>query len=272
MKRTAEKCTLTLLIPCYNNVEGLLRTLGSVSYQHSFAVLIVDDGSANPLQPAELKNHLPANARLFLLRNPTNQGITFSLNAGLDYIRANIPCHYIARLDAGDINMPGRLEAQTGFLEQHPEVVLCGTWCRFRGANGNSYVYRSATDDAAIRREMHRKCSFIHPTVIFRTSVLDITPYYPTQFPHAEDYAFFWTLLQQGKGAILPHILVECELTKSGISGSNRKKQLWSRLRIITTFGSPGRSIVGIFILLALIALPHSFILWVKTRSGTKLS
>lgn len=268
----AEYHDLCLLIPCFNNPSGLLRTLGSVSYQHSFAVLIVDDGSAAPLQPAELNNHLPSNARLFLLRNPTNRGITFSLNAGLDYIRANIPCHYIARLDAGDINMPGRLEAQTSLLEQNPEIVLCGTWCRFRGANGNNYVYRSATDDAAIRREMHRKCSFIHPTVIFRTSVLDTAPHYPTEFPHAEDYAFFWTLLRQGKGAILPNVLVECELTKSGISGSNRQKQLWSRLRIISTFGSPERAILGIFILLVLMVLPHSFIIWVKTRSGIKLS
>lgn len=272
MKHTAEIFTLTLLIPCYNNAQGLQRSLRSVYYPQPFAVLLVDDGSAVPLNATELSHHLPANGRLFLLRNPTNQGISFSLNKGLDYIRSEIHCKYIARLDAGDTNMPGRLEAQISFLEQYPEVVLCGTWCRFRGADGNNYVYRSATDDAAIRRELHRKCSFIHPTVIFRTSVLATTPYYPTQFPHAEDYAFFWTLLQEGKGAILPNILVECELTKSGISGSHRKKQLWSRLKIVRTFGAPGQSVLGILMLLALITLPHSFILWIKTRSNTKLS
>ncbi|MDX5435753.1 MAG: hypothetical protein LPK03_01065, partial [Pontibacter sp.] len=45
-----ELLDVCVLIPYYNNLEGLLRSLGSIKYHAGkYLVLVVDDGSATPL-------------------------------------------------------------------------------------------------------------------------------------------------------------------------------------------------------------------------------
>jgi hypothetical protein len=42
----------------------------------------------------------------------------------------------VARMDAEDVCLPDRLEAQLGFVGAHPDVVLVGTHAKYIGENG----------------------------------------------------------------------------------------------------------------------------------------
>ena len=121
-----------LLIPCYNNFDGLLLSLATiVYYPDRFMVLVVDDGSTVPVTPASIKSGININFPLFVLRNEVNKGITAALNSGLKWIEEQGAANYIARLDCGDLCAADRFYKQMDFMQSHPDVGLLGSWCVF---------------------------------------------------------------------------------------------------------------------------------------------
>jgi glycosyltransferase involved in cell wall biosynthesis len=226
-----------LLIPCYNNIEGLKKSLLSIEYDcDKHIVVIVDDGSDLPVTFESLKIQ-ECNSRVQIINLPENRGITYALNVGLDWISDNSNAKYIARLDCNDICDETRFYKQVTFLNKHPQIGLLGSWCFFKDEDSTSYIYKTPTEHDAIWKGMHFRNLFIHPTVMFRTEVLLKVGIYPYDYPYAEDYALFWKMLKATKTAILNEPLVTCAINAKGISAANRKIQMHSCRRIITNFG-----------------------------------
>jgi glycosyltransferase involved in cell wall biosynthesis len=267
MNPISDPLAFKLLIPCYNNKEGLLRSLDSVSYPPGqYGILIIDDGSEDPVSLSWFKNRLDPSVSLEILRLPVNGGITVALNTGLERIARQKGVQYIARLDCGDICTPDRFGTQVAFLDSHPEIDLVGSWCVFADpSGGSSYLYKTPTEHAGIRKGMYFRNIFIHPTVMWRASALDITGAYPSGFPHAEDYGFFQMLLHHGRGAVIPRPLVTCELNPSGISRRFRQAQLKSRIKVVRQFGeNKWLTALGVVKLLLLQIVPYSLLLTAK--------
>jgi glycosyltransferase involved in cell wall biosynthesis len=204
---------------------------------------------------------------LHLIRLPENEGITAALNTGLQWFLQNSTAPYIARLDCGDTCHPQRFQKQVTFLNTHTEVGLLGSWCTFREERtGRSYTYTTPLQHAAIIKAMHLRNVFIHPTVMFRAALLKEAGLYPFDYPHAEDYAFFWKLLQVTQGAILSENLMCCAIRQNGISFANRRKQLGSRVRVVQAFGNNVLlKRMGRLKLYILLLMPNALLLWLKT-------
>ncbi|MEJ0102854.1 MAG: glycosyltransferase [Bacteroidota bacterium] len=256
-----------LLIPCYNNIGGLTNSLISVNYYpNRFLILIVDDGSAVAINEeaidAGIKNKLPVK----VLRIDQNAGITAALNTGLLWIEKNCPVKYIARLDAGDTCGPERFFLQVNYMNAHPEVGLIGSWCIFEEKeSGKKYSYTTPLTHKAIARAMHFRNVFIHPTVIFRKTVIEKIGLYPVVYPFAEDYAFFWRIIKNEQAFMLDKFLVTCEVNRRGISFSNQKEQFKSRQRVLSTYGdSIFLKAIGLLRLKLLFILPKRLILRLK--------
>jgi len=253
-----------LLIPCYNNFEGLLNSLATVVYHSDrFMALVVDDGSKIPVTPASIRSGIRIDFPVFVLRNERNKGITEALNSGLEWIVERDMTNYVARLDCGDLCTPDRFHKQIDFMRNHPDVGLIGSWCVFEDkAKSFRYPYKTPTDHRQIKRAMHFRNVFIHPTVIFDTGLSMKVGYYPTNFQYAEDYALFYQLTKITKSHILGEFLVTCEISDTGISGKNRQEQLISRARIVMHFGtSPLFKILGILRVYFLRLLPKKLLL-----------
>jgi glycosyltransferase involved in cell wall biosynthesis len=256
-----------LLIPCYDNFDGLLLSLGTVGYHPDrFVVLVVDDGSTVPVTPASIKSGIKIDFRLFVLRNEVNKGITAALNSGLKWIEETGAARYVARLDCGDLCAPDRFYKQMDFMENHPDVGLLGSWCVFEDRTKSfQYQYKTPTRHSQIKKAMHFRNVFIHPTVIFETGLLKKVGYYPTNFIHAEDYAFFYQLIEITNSHILDEFLVVCEINDKGISLKNRQEQFASRGRIIMKYGTnPFLKIVGVLRVYALRLLPKRLVLLLR--------
>src|SRR5215470_2449775 len=104
-----EQLDFCLLIPCYNNPQGLMASLESVFYDGDrFAVVIVDDGSSVPVCAEQIKSELRNISLITVLRSEQNRGITDALNHGLQWIEEHLTVKYIARLDCGDSCHPYR--------------------------------------------------------------------------------------------------------------------------------------------------------------------
>lgn len=260
-----------LLIPCYNDEAGLVLALQTVDYsfEHCLAV-VVDDGSTQPLIARNIQENVGTGLPILVIRLVQNKGITAALNAGIDWIVANTTAPYIARLDCRDKCHGQRFRQQVEFLNGHPQVGLLGTWCRFATEDESfSYNYTTPLTHEAIKKEMHRRNVFIHPTVMFRTALVATGERYPFSFPHAEDYGFFWRLLQLTEGAVLAQYLVTCAIVQRGLSARNRQKQLQSRKRVVRAFGQKGwPTWQGLAKLNLLMLVPKAVVLQLKGRTN----
>lgn len=238
--KSFEEIDFCLLIPCYDNFNGLLVSLKSVVYPNdSFLIVIVDDGSEEVVTLERIKQEVGIKKPLVVLQNEKNLGITATLNKGLSWIEKNTNAKYIARLDCGDVCVEERFVMQVEYMEAHPETGLIGSWCQFEDKGTlEKYSYKTPVQHKDILRAMYFRNVFIHPTVMFRRLLLKQSGYYPEGFDHAEDYAFFWKLIKLKQSFIIDKVLVICELNKGGLSYRNKGKQLVTRWKVVKTFGS----------------------------------
>jgi glycosyltransferase involved in cell wall biosynthesis len=257
---------LCVLIPCYNNFDGLIDSIKSINYtENKYVVIVADDGSKETVSAERIQQKLSAFVNFKIVRSEVNCGITKALNLGLEFIYANYSPKFIARLDCGDICSPQRFYKQVTFFENHPDIHLTGTWCYFKNnQTGESYKYSTPTQHSQIKREMHFRNVFIHPTVMWRvtgTSKLK----YPEKYPCAEDYGLFYDMISKRKSAIIDEFLVTCEINHQGISILNRSTQLKSRLKVVSFYGRNRLLyLLGAAKLSFLMIIPHQFIFLTK--------
>ncbi len=254
-----------VLIPCFNNLQGLIVSLKSIYYPTlNFLVVVVDDGSVEPLDENYVSKITSKPVRV--IRMQQNVGITQALNAGLTWIVENVKTNYIARLDCDDICSKERFVKQISFLKTHSQISLLGSWCSFEDSKtGKHYLYKSPALHTSIVKDMYSRNSFIHPTVIINVAVLDKTGFYPANYEYAEDYALFWKICTISQVHILPESLVNCLLNRKGISYKNKNKQLYARLKVVRKLAPNSLyKLFGLVKLFFLLLLPKKIILQLK--------
>lgn len=192
-------------MPAYNAGPFLGAAITSLLEQSfgDFELIVVDDGSTD--DTPELLNAI-LDPRVAVLTQPKNRGYVAALERAIRIARGR----YLARQDADDLSLPGRLAAQVEFLDRHPEVVLIGAACRRVGAGGEVLAnYPAAVDDTAIRWHMLFRNAFVHSAVMLRRSALDGAGLrYDAGYAPSEDYRLWSQLLCHGRGANLPEPLV----------------------------------------------------------------
>jgi glycosyltransferase involved in cell wall biosynthesis len=115
---------VSILLPVLNGVgtvHAALRSLLSQSFD-GFEVLVLDDGSIDGTTEA-VRSVQDNRIIVQQVALGTQRGITARLNQGITVAKGK----YIARMDADDIALPGRLEAQARFLDENPDVSVVGT-------------------------------------------------------------------------------------------------------------------------------------------------
>ncbi len=223
---------IAILIPHYNNLTGLNRSLSGISNIEPVDVVIVDDGSKDKPALNDLKLSFPSINNFHLVLLEKNQGIEHALNAGLKFIVDEGTYTLIARLDCGDICKEERFKVQSDFLKENPDVHLVGSWVLWVDPDYKPlYQYELPQTHEEIKKLIYYKDPFVHPAVMFRVSSLAKTGFYPTQYIYCEDTAFFYNFIVNFKTANIPLPLVNCIIDPKGISQSKYRKQKLSRIR-----------------------------------------
>ncbi len=129
-----------------------------------------------------------------------NLGLAKSLNELIDYVLQNKNKYsYIARMDADDISYTKRIEKQVNYLQTYKNVDILGTGCEeFSSTNESIYTKILPENDSILKIELIKRCPFIHPSVMFRTSLFLDGMRYPTDTQFTEDYAFWVQLAVKG--------------------------------------------------------------------------
>jgi glycosyltransferase involved in cell wall biosynthesis len=256
--------SVAVLIPVYRNQAGLNRSLESLAAaQGKFDVLIVDDGSPQPIMaPQKLRDNIPVT----VLRLPRNQGIAAALNHGLRHILPK-GIRYIARLDSGDTVVRHRFQAQQEFMDANPRCAVVSSFIDFVDAErAHLFRYRVPTDHAGIVRRLRRNNCVMHPGSMIRASALQQAGIYREDVPGAEDYELFLRLAQRYQLAVLPEVLTNLEYSLTGLSIAGRRRQQWQRLRLQLRYFDAASiySFSGVACTLLTMAVPHESALQFK--------
>jgi len=257
-----------VLIPHYNNPEGLARSLASIDPEEQLDVLIVDDGSIHKPNESRLNSCFKANGTVYYIYLESNKGIEHALNTGLEYIVFKKVYTFIARLDCGDYCVGKRFAIQQQFFKNNPQVKLVGSNVMAIDLDG-AFLYNIIVPSKGndITHKMYLNCMFIHPTVMFKTEVLAVTGYYPLHYKSAEDYAFFFKIVKNFETANINEFLVKIEINPAGISITRRKQQVSSRIKVIKdNFYFGFYPVYGLVRSIILYYIPNSLIKYVKTK------
>ncbi|MFA9271633.1 MAG: glycosyltransferase family 2 protein [Baekduiaceae bacterium] len=111
---------MTVVIPARDRPDRLAATLASVQAQDAppATIVVVDDGSAQPLAPGA-----PGPAELHVIRHETSRGVAAARNTGI--VAARTP--WVALLDDDDLWSPAKLRLQLAAAERARADWVFGT-------------------------------------------------------------------------------------------------------------------------------------------------
>ncbi len=205
------KPEVSVIMPVYNAAPYLREAIDSIVAQtfQNWELILLNDGSTdNSLQIAQSYT----DPRIRILDSEKNHGLIYQLNRGMEAAQGR----YIARLDADDIALTGRLQRQYDYLEQHPETGLLGGFARVIGTDE---IMQHSTNREEIVIELLYRNAFIHSTVMFRKSVYrEVSGGFKEDYKHAEDY-HMWQLFALHTGvANLNEVLIQYRMHEQQVS------------------------------------------------------
>lgn len=177
----ADSELVSVIIPCYNRERYIAETVQSVLDQTwpNIELIVVDDGCTDGSRGL-LESFGTA---ITVLEHPgrVNRGQSAAINLGL----AHCSGAYVAILDSDDLFMPGKIEKQVRFLEEHPKVGLVYSNGLFIDAEGKELYPRywashqpptdpgqvlldccfNVPSNALVRRSLYAQIGFLDETL-----------------------------------------------------------------------------------------------------------
>jgi glycosyltransferase involved in cell wall biosynthesis len=203
-----------VLLPVFGKPLYISETLDSIIIQPNInkILLILDRVDEKYFKNLDLINKYN-NLSIFVSTKP---GIVNALNTGLKKSSAE----FIARIDADDIMMPGRITSQLNFLLSNPSYVCIGSSIRIFGNVRKSYIKNYHTSNAKINNHLLYQNAMAHPSVMYRrVPVLEVKGYRPL-FEGAEDYDLWFRLSKIGKLGNLREPLTKYRINSGQYSNS----------------------------------------------------
>jgi cellulose synthase/poly-beta-1,6-N-acetylglucosamine synthase-like glycosyltransferase len=181
---------VSVILPVRNGGAYLAEAVASILDQslHRLELILVNDHSDDDSIAAISRQ----DKRLCVI-DSSGRGVARAFNAGLSQARGQ----FVARMDADDVSMPNRLEVQSGFLEKHPGIDICGACVEIFSQQelaGGNLRYQQWLNNCRTPEQIHREL-FIespipNPSAMFRRDAIEkLGGYGDPDWP--EDYDLF---------------------------------------------------------------------------------
>lgn len=216
-----EEPEITVLMAIYNAAAHLREAVDSILSQTftGFEFLIIDDGSSDSSKEIILSYKDP---RIRLLRSKKNTGLTASLNKGLRKAKGK----YIARMDADDISLPGRLKIQYEVLRDNPDVGVAAGWVQVIDEQGGSLKeWSTPLQPEDIYYRLNFRNCLAHSAVMFRKDIVLESGGYNENIKRAQDFELWRRLSKVTKIRQVDRFLIKWRDHKINISNEWKKEQ-----------------------------------------------
>lgn len=217
------KKNISVVIPCYNSENSILKCLESVVRQSYpiFEVLIIDDGSTdNTCEVVSYFIHQNNLIDKLFYFKQKNSGPSTARNFGISKSKGD----YIAFLDSDDYWKEDKIEIQMSYIAKDQSVFLCA--CAFGK--------KRFTDKIIVKeitfKELLYKNYFSTPTVIVNSEVFKNGHKFNDSIKYSEDYRLWLDIAYSYKCIYINKILANNQFHKldfgvSGLSASLTKME-----------------------------------------------
>jgi len=203
---SATRPLVSVVMGVRNGSGTLEATLSSLTQGQNLdlEVLVINDGSTDQTGPL-LDRLAAADSRIRVL-NREGRGLTKALIEGCLEARGS----FIARQDAGDRSLPGRLEQQVACLDADPGANLCSCHVRLVVEEGaTATVNRLAEESLADGLTGPA----IHGSVLMRREAYERAGGYRAAFYYAQDLDLWSRMVESGRHRVVPEVLYEATLS-----------------------------------------------------------
>ena len=214
-------CLVSVIIPVYNSSKYLKQAIKSVQDQtyQNWELIAINEFGSNDGSADIVKSFMKNDKRIHLVQNEERLGLAESLNKGFRLAHGE----YLARLDADDLAHETRFEKQVSFMEEHPEVGICGTYQHHFGENVN-WIHRPPVTSDECKASLLFGCDICHSTLMLRKASVDkYHLFYDKEFL-AEDYELWTRAVRVVEFANIPEVLGEYRVGDDNITNEKKEK------------------------------------------------
>lgn len=193
---------VSVVMPVYNREDLVGRAIDSIlgqTYPH-FEFIIVDDGSTDNT-PEILKQYAKKDARIKIVTNVQNCGISCGRNRGMDAAVGK----YIVPMDSDDVALSIRLEKSVTAMEENPEIdAFTGYFGDIKNEISPKWLenpkeYKIDRTPEFLRIKMMFNNEFANVTTILRRDFFKKNNIrYNESYKSAEDYDLWKQILLKG--------------------------------------------------------------------------
>lgn len=227
---------ISVILSAYNEpifmIKNSVDSILNQSYKKIELILINDNPDYKELNQL-FESYQKSDTRVKYIRHQCNMGLVASLNEGID--RAN--GDYIARMDADDVSVSERLEAQMQYLlDNHFDMVGC--WIKKINELGEEIgeLKVPCNLDSIKKYQLYGNC-VLHPTWLVKRDVYKTLNGYRYIYA-CEDYDFILRAIQNGfKIGNLPEFKLLYRIRSNSISNSANIKQKLTMYYLIDNGG-----------------------------------
>ena len=216
--------TVSVVMSVYNGADHVAQAVESVLAQDGvdFEFIIVNDGSQDE-SPQIVDRYAVENSRIRPIHQE-NRGLTQALIRGCAEARGE----FIARQDADDLSLPGRLHKLHGLLRTNERVAFVSSWAQVYGPKGEllDELRRPQGPEEATDLLLNGRTGPPgHGTVMFRRSAYEKVGGYRPEFYFSQDSDLWLRLGEVGLLAYCPEFLYAFRYDVQSISSSYRAAQ-----------------------------------------------
>jgi glycosyltransferase involved in cell wall biosynthesis len=223
------KPEVSVVMSVYNGASDLADTIESVLSQDGleFEFVVVNDGSRD--KSGQILNEYAQRDSRIRVLNQQNTGLTRALIRGCDAARGE----FIARQDAGDISLPGRLQSQAAILREQRNCVFVSCWTDVVGPKGEFlYTVRGTGSASTPINILSQQAEWgvvdgptHHSSVMFRGKEYALCGGYRPEFYFGQDWDLWYRLASLGTFCTLQRRLCVCSVKLGSISASRKSEQ-----------------------------------------------
>ena len=213
---------VSVCIGTYNRARDLRECLDSVFAQtyRNFEVVVADNASTDDTV-AVARSY---GERVKVICRPSNSGMcSTTRNEAVRQARGD----YVAFLDSDDAWLPEKLAKQVRFLEEHPAIPLCHTYCRVMDADSRALGIRHEgriPPTGPYFEALLEHCWITISTVLMRRGLYAECGPFTEALPYGrsgEDWEFFLKAARRYDIGFLPEVLARYRKAGEGISGGD---------------------------------------------------
>lgn len=215
---------ISILMPAYNCGRYIAQSIKSILNQtfKEFELIIIDDGSADNTEEIVMSFKDPR----IIYRKTINKGTSAALNLGLS-LALN---EWVARIDADDLNVPGRLETQIKFLNENPEYDIISSWSvYFKDPDRILFLLEEPVENVDIYEHLDRHNMLNQSGVVYRKEIIKEAGY-NENYKNNEDFELFYRLRDKVKFYNIPEYLVYTRVRSDSKTYTNNNKNIYDFL------------------------------------------